>query len=438
MATPAVIGFHNATGIEERNKVRLRIQQGTKASSPQIRSYRRQHLDIYQPHATLPDNSTGSKNRPFYASKDESHYSLEDKVKMRGGVLSTKEGQKYAKFILNRRGNDIRAKELVSQGIEPSSVMPTGDLVLTPDESKSLELNNLLQGVSDAIEASDFSGLTINDLKNIPRLMINTLPKMTQQNFAELNEFIREMTEELDAIINPKSDRADDEVELQLDTKSTSGARRIKEYLDRILLLLRNFAKVMGRDEASKVATLRALVSEFFSIRPSDSSVVVPSEGQMRVVDRRAFQPIAPGEKRALPRPAKRKALRRKTPSRAPSPPPRAPSPPPRVVPPAEEERREAEDDEKEASAVVSAPDVRSPALTPEQRQIQADLFQAHFDAGIKSDPARREEGLDFLRNTARRLSLKVDNKMSRTVLKGKINSSKNAQRLKIRVPEKL
>ena len=436
MATPAVIGFHNATGIEERNKVLLRIQQGTKASSPQIRSYRRQHLDIYQPHATLPDNSTGSKNRPFYASKGEPSFSLED-MKMRGGVLSTKEGQKYGKFLLNRRANDIRAKELVAQGIEPSSVMPSGDLVLTPDESKSLELNNLLQGVSDAIEASDFSGLTVNDLKNIPRLMITTLPKMTDQNFGELVEFIREMVLELEAIINPKADRADDEVELQLDTKSTKGAVRIKEYLDRTLLLLRNFAKVMGRDEASKVATLRALVNQFFSIRPSGSSEVIPSESQMKVVDKRAFQPIASGEqrvvkvgKRYIPKQKPAVGVLPRAPPRAPSPPPlsRVPSP---LLRPVEDEK----EPEEEEPVIASASSAPAPRLTAEQRRFQEELFQAYTDAGVKSKPVAREAGLELLRDTVRRLGMKADNEMTRTTLKNKINASKNAEKLKIFVP---
>jgi len=436
MATPAVIGFHNATGIEERNKVLLRIQQGTKASSPQIRSYRRQHLDIYQPHATLPDNSTGSKNRPFYASNGESSFSLED-MKMRGGVLSTKEGQKYGKFLLNRRANDIRAKDLVAQGIEPSSVLPSGETVLTPDESKALELNNLLQGVSDATEASDFSSLTIADLKNIPRLMITTLPTMTDQNFAELFEFIREMTEELEAIITPKSDRADDEVELRLDTKSTAGAKRIYEYLRRLLVLLRDFAKVMGRDEASKTATLRALVNEFLGIRKTTSTSIVPSEGQMRVVDRRAFQPIAPGEQRASTKPVVKRKLMKGVVRRVPVvgiPPPspprlpsRPPSPPARPV----DDEKEPEEEERPAVASASASASALPrGLTQADREAIEFYKYAHSEAGSK-EVARREPGLQTLRDFARSLGIRNVETLTRTVLKNKINSS---PRTKVRI----
>ena len=321
MATPEVMAFRNANALSERERVRLRIQQGTKASSPDIRSYRRQHLQIYQPHATLPDNSTGSKNRPFYATKDESHMSLEDKVKMRGGVLSTKEGQKYAKFILNRRAKDIVKQDLEAQGIEPSTVLPSDDLVLTPDESKSLELNTQLQSISDAVVNRDFSGLTITELKNIPRLMISTLPKMTQSRFAELVRFIEELIEEAEAIAEPKEDIDDDATQIKLGDKTTQGAERIKNYLEGILAMLEEFAKVIGRDEASKTATLKALVNAFLGIGKS-SGRIVPRPDQFRVVDKRSAQPMASGEQRAQPVDVN-KPIRRVLPK------PKAPLPPP-------------------------------------------------------------------------------------------------------------
>lgn len=430
MATPAVIGFHNATAIEERAKVRFRIQQGTKASSPQVRSYRRQHLDIYQPHATLPDNSTGSKNRPFYASKGEKSFSLEDK--MSGGVLSTKEGQKYGKFILNRRANDIRAKELVAQGIEPSSVMPTGDLVLTPDESKSLELNNLLQGVSDAIEASDFSGLTINDLKNIPRLMITTLPKMTQQNFGELVGFIEEMVLELEAIINPKEDIDDDRKELVLDSKSTNGAKRIYEYLSRLIVLLRDFAKVMGRDEATKVVALRALVNEYLGIRKTTSESIVPNPKKEII---KVGKLPKPGVPRPPPPPP--------PPSSAPS--SRAPSAPPSPRP-RDEEREEEEDEEDEDSpprvvkrrplVVVpagtfaaraseeAAPAVSGrPNLSEAERKLERELNNAYNQANSKV-VSRSQKGFDTLRAFLDQIGVMYEADASRTKLKNAIEKN--------------
>jgi hypothetical protein len=407
MATPEVMSFHNANAISERERVRLRIQQGTKASSPDVRSYRRQHLDIYQPHATLADNSTGSKNRPFYATKDESHISLEDKVKMRGGVLSTPEGQKYAKFILNRRAKDITMQDLEAQGIEPSTVLPTdNDLVLTADESKSLELNTLLQSISDAVDARDFSGLTITDLKNIPRLMITTLPKMTQNRFAELVRFIEELIDELEAITEPKEDLDDDEDELKPDSKATAGADRIKNYLENILVLLREFAKVIGRDEASKTATLKALVNEFLGLRKSTSKSIIPPTGQFRVVDKRSRQPIASGEQRAQPidvnKPVRRVII-------PPPPRPRAPPPPPPA--PAEEEREEEEDS-------TAPPPVRR--LTAEQKAFEARMDEAYRLAKSKV-AGRREAGLATLREGAIALGKKVPADATRTKLKNLI-----------------
>lgn len=409
MATPETMSFHNANALSERERVRLRIQQGTKASSPDIRSYRRQHLQIYQPHATLADNSTGSKNRPFYATKDESHISLEDKVRMRGGVLSTPEGQKYAQFILKRRARDTTKQELEAQGIEPSTVFPEGaDLTLTPDESKSLELNNLLQGISDAVNAGDFSGLTITELKNIPRLMITTLPKMSQSNFTELVRFIEELLEELEAIIEPKEDEDDDDATgaMSRGNKTVSGAERIFNFLEIIVIMLRQFAKVIGADEATKTATLKALVNEYFGLRKSTAESILQKPEQKRVVDLRSGQPIAPGEQRA---PAQKPPARRRLPVA-----PRAPPPVPRS------NAVEAKVEDEEAPR-AEAPR-RAPRLTEEQRAFEAQMEVAYKLAKSKVD-GKRQQGLARLAEGARALGKRVpaDAMGSRTKLKNLI-----------------
>ena len=406
MATPEVMAFHNANAISERERVRLRIQQGTKASSPDVRSYRRQHLQIYQPHATLADNSTGSKNRPFYATKDESHISLEDKVKMRGGVLSTPEGQKYAKFILNRRAKDIVKQDLEAQGIEPSTVLPDTDLVLTADESKSLELNTLLQGISDAVDARDFSGLTITDLKNIPRLMITTLPKMTQNRFAELVRFIEELIDTLEGIIEPKEDADDDDDtgEMTVGDKATRDAERIRGFLENILTILRQFAKVIGRDEGAKTATLKALVGEFLGLRKSNAKDIIPRPNQTKIFlsDKRARQPMASGEQRAVPadmnKPVRRIIVR--------PPPPLVPAPPP----PAEEER-----EDEDAPARVAPR-----RLTAEQKAFEARMDIAYKLANSKV-PARRERGLADLAEGVVELGKPVPANPTRTKMKNLI-----------------
>lgn len=428
MATPEVMSFHNANAISERERVRLRIQQGTKASSPDIRSYRRQHLAIYAPHATLPDNSTGSKNRPFYATKDESHISLEDKVKMRGGVLSTPEGQKYAQFILKRRAKDIVKQDLEAQGIEPSTVLPEGaDLTLTPDESKSLELNTLLQSISDAVEARDFSGLTITDLKNIPRLMVNILPKMTQSRFAELVRFIEELMEELEAIIKPKEDEDDDDAieAMERGDRSVKGAERIYNYLDGILTLLTEFAKVLGRDEASKTATLRALVNEVLGLRKSTAKSIIPKAEQTLVKDTRAKQPIAPGEKRAKPIPIEEEKMRKERKAELNK------RPKSRRAPMEEGELDAEEEEEEEApklapsASVASATSSLAPRplrlTTAEERAFEARMDEAYKKAKSKV-AKKREEGFATLRQGVLALGKKLPaGELSRTKLKNLI-----------------
>lgn len=406
MATPESMSFHNANALSERERVRLRIQQGTKASSPEVRSYRRQHLAIYAPHATLPDNSTGSKNRPFYATKDESHTSLEEKMKMRGGVLSTKEGQKYAQFILKRRAKDIIKQDLEAQGVEPSTVLPSDDLTLTPDESKSLELNTLLQSINDAVNSRDFSSLTITELKNIPRLMINTLPKMTQSKFAELVAFIEETAEEAEAVAEPKEDIDDDETELKPGDKATAGAERILRYLEGLLALLEEYAKVIGADEATKTATLKTLVSSFLGLRKTGVEKSVPRLGQTKVVDKRSAQPMASGEQRAVPLDANKPVLRRVIQPKPPK--PIAPPPPP----PQPEAKEEAEEDS-------TAPPPRR--LTAQQLEFERKMDNAYKMANSKV-ATRKAQGLAELRAGAIALGKKVPaGEVSRTKLKNLI-----------------
>lgn len=407
MATPEVMSFHNANALSERERVRLRIQQGTKASSPDVRSYRRQHLAIYAPHATLPDNSTGSKNRPFFATKDESHISLEDKVKMRGGVLTTPEGQKYAQFILKRRAKDIIKQDLEAQGVEPATVLPQDtDLVLTADESKSLELNNLLTAIDDAIEVGDVSTLTVQELKNIPRLLVAVLPTVSQSRLGELVDFVGDLIDKLEEIAEPDEDVDDEEEGLTAEpSKNRKNAERVLEFFRNILAFLREFAKVIGRDENTKRTALNALVKELFGVRKSTATSIIQRPVQKSVLDKRSAQPMASGEQRGVAKEVQNTNVLRRRMQIAPKPIQAPPPPPP--------EEAEAKVEEAEAPAV--------------RRLTKAEMeFERRMDEGYKLAKSkvaeRRNRGLAILREGAVALGKKVPaGEVSRTKLKNLI-----------------
>ena len=187
MATPAVQQFHNDNMRQERERVLLRIANGTKASSPKV-------IGVRQSHPTykgLPDNSTGSKTMPFFANKDESHCPIEEKIRMRGGVLHTKAGKEYGYEILKRRARDDINQRAAVEGLPPT---PAPLTELSEEEQKSLELDQLLNALDDAIETGDVRA--INQAINItllPRLLVALAPTFSGNKLGSLESFIGSM-----------------------------------------------------------------------------------------------------------------------------------------------------------------------------------------------------------------------------------------------------
>ena len=117
---------------DERRRVMLRIANGTKASSPQIISQRRQNPQ----YKGLPDNSTGSRTTTFFNTTNQRDLPF---AQMTGGVLKD---FKFAKALLDQRAKSSAALDALREGIPPTE---SPILELSDVESRSLELNNLLQ-----------------------------------------------------------------------------------------------------------------------------------------------------------------------------------------------------------------------------------------------------------------------------------------------------
>lgn len=237
MASLLIQEFHNQAMRAEKERIMLRIQQGTKASSPDIRSMRRMNpLNFSNP---LPDNSSGSKIRPFQCSKDESGRPNAMEIvlmnqmnpqSISGGVLKD---FRYAKNILNRRARDMATKDLESQGL-PAPPSPIAEL--TGLDSKNLELNTLLQNVQSSIEAGAVSQLTINDLRGVPRLLIQLTPTFTPTEAIELIRFID-----------------DDILEVLRDIQPQRQAEiRIGKYFEGVRQFLEEVMPFLGLDDMTK------------------------------------------------------------------------------------------------------------------------------------------------------------------------------------------
>lgn len=279
MASDAVIQFHNQLMAQERARVLDRIAYGTKATSPQIVMARRMNSLYYS--NPLPDNSSGSKNRPIGAAKDESgradanqqvamaqgqhHFPHEGMPHggMRGGVLRN---YKYAKMILERRGRNTEDINLASQGLPP---VPGPLLELSDVESRKLELDTLITSLDDAIATGNITQLTVAEIKNIPRLMVSLAPTFTQNDITSLIRQFQDMTEELEVSNN-------------------RTAQRIMDYFeDKVLLFLKALAEIINLQPQDKILAIRQLIKEIFKYdaekkKSSPSAIAEEPENEMQ------------------------------------------------------------------------------------------------------------------------------------------------------------
>jgi hypothetical protein len=196
----------------------------------------------------LPDNSTGSKIRPFQCSKDESgrpnamEIVAMNQGKLSGGVVKD---YRYARKILDQRARDSANLDLEAQGLPPQG-QPMFEM--SRDDSLALELNQLLQNITSSIDEGRLSDLTVNELKNVPRLLIQLLPTMTPQEAVELIRFMDD--DILEELIN-------------LNPKTAAGVR-VERYFTNVRDYIKDVVPFLGLDRrTAQVATVR-LAKDYF------------------------------------------------------------------------------------------------------------------------------------------------------------------------------
>jgi hypothetical protein len=252
MASDEIRAFWNDGVRQERERVALRIAEGTKATSPAVRSLRRLNPGFY--FNPLPDNSSGSKIRLFDTNKDESgrpnammKVFANQQHKLKGGVLTD---YRYARGILDRRARDATNIQLESEGLPPN---PEVMAELTAVESKQLELDILLQNIVAQIASGQASQLTLNDLRGLPRLLIQLVPTYSPADATQLLQFIG------DDIIQPLRD--------EQDTDQRKVARRIDEFFEACKLFIEKMMPFLGLDENTKGRASKTLGRQIFGKR---------------------------------------------------------------------------------------------------------------------------------------------------------------------------
>jgi hypothetical protein len=169
---------------------------------------------------------------------------------MRGGVMRN---YKYAKMILDRRATDTENINLASQGLPPA---PSAGIELSEVDSRNMELDNLLTNISDAIEQESFSSLTINELKNVPRLLIYLSTSMDENRLVELLRYIEAMSNALDTLYDNAND-----------TNIRKNAERIFLYLQDYKKYLTEFAEYVNSSPQDKNAAAMSIGKRVFKLK---------------------------------------------------------------------------------------------------------------------------------------------------------------------------
>lgn len=218
----------------------------------------------------LPDNSTGSKNRPFYAAKDESQTPLVPKISspggVRGGVLRN---FGYAKQILQQRKRDIEAQEAALAGLPVVLPMsPTAGL--SPDEVMLYDLNERMNTLYESIDVGAISDQTLQSFRDVPKFLIQSAHLMSASDLAKLQQ----MTINMERVIR----------ENELEGPEFKLAQRL---LDSIQGFIGAFIPKATQDVNEKRVTARSLGMKFFNTtgdvaRQAQRAADTPEVSQLR------------------------------------------------------------------------------------------------------------------------------------------------------------
>lgn len=261
MASAVVQAFHNANMADEKRRVMLRIQNGTKASSPQIISYRRQHPD----YKGMIPNSTGSRTTMFFQNKNDRDTPFA--VPIAGGVIKD---FRFAQQLLKQRAESSRAIDEIREGLPVSASPPE---LLSETESRMLELNNILDSLQDQIEVGDITITAVSDLKNITRLFVALLPTFSGEEFAKLQNFIS------DDIVLP--------LERHIrQSPNDNNASQVLNYFERLFNFIKAFASSINLSDADKRSRIKALVKDFFNIKGKEYNQLEKEADRLRDEER--------------------------------------------------------------------------------------------------------------------------------------------------------
>ena len=279
MASEVAQQFHRQSKLISDSFLESRLQYGTKSSTPNIRNQRRE-LPLYYSNP-LPDNSSGSKNRPFQMAKDESGRPNAMEIvamnqmkggaymknELRGGVLTD---YKYAQFILKRRAQDTQNIALAAQQL-PLQFPPL--LQIDDIDKQKLALTQIITKIQDDLDTGDITTVTFDSLKSLSRILIVLSPTFDEEDITTLINVFDDMLETINTRVIKQG--------VQAQIESTRSAVGLKNYIDKFIKpFLVGLIKAVKLPENTKRTFINTLARSLFT--DIDVSKAEPIEGTMK------------------------------------------------------------------------------------------------------------------------------------------------------------
>lgn len=152
-----------------------------------------------------------------------------------GGVLKNRE---YAKFILNRRANDVK------RNADPAFAPPAE--VITAQEQLKLDFSSLLGEVGDAITAGAYGDTVYGATRKLVGAFIRTMPLIDDpDDVAEIKRTVDNILKSADVADDPEENRnTQGAIREALEKQKTARRARITSVLEKIERFLDEYMKV--------------------------------------------------------------------------------------------------------------------------------------------------------------------------------------------------
>lgn len=240
----ARVAFHNQQMKERQEGLAERIRMGTRASNP------RGVYDRIVKMAVRPrlDYNSTAVDMPFFRN-----YAAP--TPLSGGVIKD---YRYAQKLLSQRKQDYDNQAAAREGLPPT--MSEAPLVLSDIQSKTLELNQLLTALDDAVEVGDISNLAVSDLKNVLRLMVSLSTTFDEARLVELIEYVENIITDLQTLAD----------EAAAGTSTNRNARLVLKFFESMYRFLKGMAPAVNRSPQERALMAKSLVKEVLALKGRD------------------------------------------------------------------------------------------------------------------------------------------------------------------------